>query len=65
MTILEATDCKKMKTALVRGQAISHWIDIAHFCRLLKNFSSLKAITSGLESSAIHRLKLSWETVPK
>ena len=49
----------------MRGRYISHWIDIAQQCRLLKNFSSLKAIVFGLQSSAINRLYLSWATVSK
>ena len=48
-----------------RGRAIAQWISIAHQCRLLKNFSSLRAIVSSLESSAIFRLGRSWAAVPK
>ena len=46
-----------------RGKYISHWIDIAQQCRLLKNFSSLKAIVFGLQSSSISRLGQSWDAV--
>ena len=48
-----------------RGSVISHWIDIAQCCRAVKNFSSLKAIVSGLQSTTIHRLKKSWSMVPR
>ena len=33
--------------------------------RVLKNFSSLKAIISGLQSNPIYRLSRSWSHVPK
>lgn len=50
---------------ILRGRCISHWIDIAQQCRLLKNFSSLKAIVFGLQSSSINRLTHSWAAVSK
>lgn len=50
-------------TYISRGMCISKWIDVAHHCRLLKNFSSLKAIVFGLQSSSVFRISKSWSTV--
>ena len=58
-TILEDPDFKG------RGSKISRWIDIAGECRAIKNFSSLTAVISGLQSSAVFRLKRSWSFVPR
>lgn len=48
-----------------RAQVIVCWIDIAQVLRVLKNFSSLKAIISGLQSNPIYRLQKIWTQVPK
>ena len=64
-TILHASNVCGIRNSIVRGQAISHWIDVAQSCRVFKNFSSLKAIVSGLDSSSVYRLKRSWENVSK
>ncbi|XP_055856863.1 ral guanine nucleotide dissociation stimulator-like 1 isoform X2 [Episyrphus balteatus] len=48
-----------------RALYISTWIDIAQELRLLKNFSSLKAIISGLQSNAIYRLSKVWAVLAK
>ncbi|KAL9911336.1 ral guanine nucleotide dissociation stimulator-like isoform 3-T5 [Glossina fuscipes fuscipes] len=48
-----------------RAMYIVVWIDIAQELRLLKNFSSLKAIITGLNSSAIYRLRKIWSVLSK
>ncbi|XP_030372721.1 ral guanine nucleotide dissociation stimulator-like 1 [Scaptodrosophila lebanonensis] len=48
-----------------RAYNISIWIEIAQELRMLKNFSSLKAIISALNSNSIYRLSKIWEFLPK
>ncbi|XP_075384379.1 ral guanine nucleotide dissociation stimulator-like 1 isoform X2 [Tenrec ecaudatus] len=55
---------KELKTQQ-RAKIIEKWINIAHECRILKNFSSLRAIVSALQSNSIYRLKKTWTAVPK
>ncbi|CAB1331404.1 unnamed protein product [Coregonus sp. 'balchen'] len=49
----------------LRARVIQRWIDIAQECRMRKNFSSLRAIVSALQSNPLYRLKRSWFWVPK
>jgi hypothetical protein len=46
-----------------RCSVIEKWIDVAHQCRKLKNFSSLTAILNGLLSGCIYRLNTAWSCV--
>jgi ral guanine nucleotide dissociation stimulator-like 1 len=47
----------------IRANVIEKWIDVAHQCRKLKNFSSLTAILNGLLSGCIYRLTTAWSHV--
>ncbi|KAF7695614.1 ral guanine nucleotide dissociation stimulator-like 1 isoform X1 [Silurus meridionalis] len=49
----------------LRARILQRWIDIAQECRIRKNFSSLKAIVSALQSNPIYRLKRAWACVHK
>ncbi|XP_034386091.1 ral guanine nucleotide dissociation stimulator-like 1 isoform X1 [Cyclopterus lumpus] len=49
----------------VRARVIQRWIDIAQECRIRKNFSSLRAIVSALQSNPLYRLKRAWACVHK
>uniref|UniRef100_A0A8C4ZRZ2 Ral guanine nucleotide dissociation stimulator n=1 Tax=Gadus morhua TaxID=8049 RepID=A0A8C4ZRZ2_GADMO len=48
-----------------RARLLERWVEVARECRILKNFSSLRAILSALQCNAIHRLKRTWEEVSR
>ncbi|XP_066501136.1 ral guanine nucleotide dissociation stimulator-like 2 isoform X2 [Hoplias malabaricus] len=44
-----------------RSRLLEKWISVAEACRTRKNFSSLYAIVSALQSNPIHRLRKTWQ----
>ncbi|XP_052789709.1 ral guanine nucleotide dissociation stimulator-like 1 isoform X1 [Mya arenaria] len=60
-TILKNPDLKTTH----RMKILQKWIEIAQEMRHLKNFSSLKAIISGLQANSVYRLRKAWGLLPK
>ncbi|KAJ3558904.1 hypothetical protein NM688_g656 [Phlebia brevispora] len=56
-SVLSKEDSRK------RAAVVKHFINVADRCRLLQNFSTMVAITSGLNTPPIRRLKRTWEQV--
>ncbi|KAJ7994065.1 hypothetical protein DPEC_G00262070 [Dallia pectoralis] len=48
-----------------RSRLLERWIEVARECRILKNFSSLRAILSALQCNSLHRLKRTWDEVSR
>ncbi|XP_025114107.1 ral guanine nucleotide dissociation stimulator-like 1 isoform X7 [Pomacea canaliculata] len=61
-TVLKHPDHLKSTS---RARLLQKWINIAQELRELKNFSSLRAILSGLQSHPVYRLRRCWSAVPK
>jgi len=47
-----------------RVNTVAHWIEIAKQCKLLNNYSAVMAIIASLNSSAVQRLRKTWELLP-
>nr|CAB3265548.1 ral guanine nucleotide dissociation stimulator-like 1 [Phallusia mammillata] len=62
-SVLATCLCTSLKTSQ-RVKIICKWIEIAQQCRELKNFSSLRAVVSGLQTHVIHRMRKTWQQVP-
>ncbi|XP_045665924.1 ral guanine nucleotide dissociation stimulator-like isoform X3 [Ursus americanus] len=52
-------------TARDRAMVVKHWIKVAKACQTLRNYSSLHAILSALQSVSIHCLEKTWEKVSR
>uniref|UniRef100_A0A5F8G450 Ral guanine nucleotide dissociation stimulator like 2 n=1 Tax=Monodelphis domestica TaxID=13616 RepID=A0A5F8G450_MONDO len=48
-----------------RARLLEKWIRVAEECRLLRNFSSVYAVVSALQSSPVHRLRMAWGEIAR
>jgi len=61
--VLSTTLCPPLKLSQ-RVKIICKWIEVALFCHDQRNFASLHAITSSLQTHAVVRLKRVWQNIP-
>lgn len=59
-----ATEVVKVESVKQRAKVLQHVIEIAEYCKALNNFNAMMEIISGLQNSAVFRLKLTWGALP-
>ncbi|XP_053288686.1 ral guanine nucleotide dissociation stimulator-like 2 isoform X1 [Pleuronectes platessa] len=59
--VLASCLCPTTLRSQQRARLLEKWISVAEECRGRKNFSSLYAIVSALQSNPIHRLRKTWQ----
>ncbi|KAF0031768.1 hypothetical protein F2P81_016323 [Scophthalmus maximus] len=59
--VLASCLCPTTLRSQQRVRLLEKWISVAEECRARKNFSSLYAIVSALQSNPIHRLRKTWQ----
>jgi len=62
---LIASDILSKQSASLRSSTIEKWAAVADVCRCMHNFNGLLAVITAFTSSAVYRLKKTWEKVSK
>jgi len=61
-TVFGTCICPSLSTS-DRAKVLCKWIEVAECCQQRKNYSSMRAIVSGLRTHALYRLKKTWYQV--